>query len=160
MIELIRRMWRANPTWGSRRIQAELAKLGLQVCAATIRKYRPKGERGPPSQTWRAFLRNHTKQLVAVDFFTVPTVRKTARSFCSLFYGSCFFGDFDCRAEFAFRFCNTRNREGIRVSVSLQRWPRMEAGAMDRSSHRSGKRVGFFRISRCPCRQTRKDCDS
>ena len=74
LIELIRRMWRANPTWGSRRIQAELAKLGLQVCAATIRKYRPKGERGPPSQTWRAFLRNHTKQLVAVDFFTVPTV--------------------------------------------------------------------------------------
>ena len=74
LIELIRRMWRANPTWGSRRIQAELAKLGLQVCAATIRKYRPPGERGPPSQTWRAFLRNHTKQLVAVDFCTVPTV--------------------------------------------------------------------------------------
>jgi transposase InsO family protein len=74
LIDLIRRMWRVNPTWGRRRIQAELAKLGLQVSAATIRKYRPKGERGPPSQTWRAFLRNHTKQLIAVDFFTVPTV--------------------------------------------------------------------------------------
>ena len=74
LIELIRRMWRANPTWGSPRIQAELAKLGLKVSAATVRKYRPKGERGPPSQTWRAFLRNHTKQLIAVDFFTVPTV--------------------------------------------------------------------------------------
>ena len=31
LIELIRRMWRANPTWGSPRIQAELAKLGLQI---------------------------------------------------------------------------------------------------------------------------------
>jgi len=74
LIDLIRRMWQANPTWGSPRIRAELAKLGLQVSAATVRKYRPKGERGPPSQSWRAFLRNHTKQLIAVDFFTVPTV--------------------------------------------------------------------------------------
>jgi transposase InsO family protein len=55
-------------------VKAELAKLGIPVSAATARKYRPKGERGPPSQTWRAFLRNHTKQLIAVDFFTVPTV--------------------------------------------------------------------------------------
>ena len=67
-------MRQANPTWGSPRIRAELAKLGLQASAATVRKYRPKGERGPPSQSWRAFLRNHTKQLIAVDFFTVPTV--------------------------------------------------------------------------------------
>lgn len=74
LIELFRRMWQANPTWGSPRIRAELAKLGLQVSAATIRKYRPKGERGPPSQTWRALLRNHTQQLIAVDFFTVPTI--------------------------------------------------------------------------------------
>jgi hypothetical protein len=27
----------------------------------------------PPSQTWRTFLKNHAKQLVSVDFFTVPT---------------------------------------------------------------------------------------
>jgi hypothetical protein len=71
LIELIRRMWQANPTWGSPRIRAELAKLGLQVSAARVRKYRPKGERGQPSQSWRAFLRNHTKQLIAVDFFRI-----------------------------------------------------------------------------------------
>jgi len=74
LIDLIRRMWQANPTWGSPRIRAELAKLGLQVSAATVRKYRPKGERRPPSQSWRSFLANHTKQLIAVDFSTVPTV--------------------------------------------------------------------------------------
>ena len=67
-------MWQANPTWGSPRIRAELAKLGLQVSASTVRKYRPKRERRPPSQTWRTFLRNHAKELVAGDFFTVPTV--------------------------------------------------------------------------------------
>jgi putative transposase len=31
--------------------------------------------RRPPSQTWRTFLDNHIKNLVSVDFFTVPTVR-------------------------------------------------------------------------------------
>jgi transposase InsO family protein len=29
----------------------------------------------PPSQTWRTFLDNHVKNLVSVDFFTVPTIR-------------------------------------------------------------------------------------
>ena len=27
----------------------------------------------PPSRTWKAFLDNHVKDLVSVDFFTVPT---------------------------------------------------------------------------------------
>jgi hypothetical protein len=31
--------------------------------------------RKPPSQAWRTFLENHTKYLVSVDFFTVPTIR-------------------------------------------------------------------------------------
>jgi transposase InsO family protein len=31
--------------------------------------------RKPPSQTWRTFLDNHIRQLVSVDFFTVPTIR-------------------------------------------------------------------------------------
>jgi len=74
LIELIRRMWQANPTWGSPRIRAELAKLDFQVSAATVRKYRPKGDRRRPSQTWRVFLDHHVKQLVSIDFFTVPTV--------------------------------------------------------------------------------------
>ena len=30
--------------------------------------------RKPPSQTWRTFLENHVKEIVAIDFFTVPTV--------------------------------------------------------------------------------------
>jgi transposase InsO family protein len=28
---------------------------------------------GPPSETWRSFLRNHVSQLASIDFFTVPT---------------------------------------------------------------------------------------
>jgi transposase InsO family protein len=73
LIALIQRMWQANPTWGSRRIQAELAKLGNQVSDSTIRKYRPKNRRSPSAQTWKTFLQNHGQALVAVDFFAVPT---------------------------------------------------------------------------------------
>jgi len=31
--------------------------------------------RRPPSQSWRTFLQNHVGEIVAVDFFTVPTIR-------------------------------------------------------------------------------------
>ena len=72
LIGLIRRMWEANPTWGSPRIRAELAKLGLSVSDSTVRKYRPRFRR-PPSQTWRSFLHSHAKGIVAIDFLTVPT---------------------------------------------------------------------------------------
>lgn len=49
-----------------------MAKLGLQVSDSTIRKYRPTPSRSA-SQTWTTFLRNHAKQIVAIDFFVVPT---------------------------------------------------------------------------------------
>jgi putative transposase len=73
LIALIQQMWQSNPTWGSRRIQAELAKLDIQVSDSTIRKYRPKPRRSPSAQTWKTFLQNHVQALVAVDFFAVPT---------------------------------------------------------------------------------------
>src|SRR6266853_4931442 len=76
LIQLIRRMWSVNPTWGSPRIRDELAKLGLQASTATIRKYRPRS-RSQPSQSWRTFLQNHAGGIAAMDFFVVPTV--TAR---------------------------------------------------------------------------------
>ena len=69
---LIRRMSRENPTWGVPRIQSELALLGHAVSEATVRKYRIR-KRNPPSQTWRTFLDNHLIDIVAIDFFTVPT---------------------------------------------------------------------------------------
>jgi putative transposase len=40
--------------------------------SATVAKYMPRRRR-PPSQTWRTFLANHVHQIVAADFFVVPT---------------------------------------------------------------------------------------
>src|SRR2546422_9948374 len=70
--DLIRRMSRANHVWGAPRIHGELLKLGLTVSQATVSKYMPR-QRRPPSQVWRTFLKNHVKDLIALDFFTVPT---------------------------------------------------------------------------------------
>ena len=72
--ELIRLMSRANPTWGAPRIHGELLKLGMNIGETSVSKYMVR-HRKPPSQTWRTFLENHVKNLVSVDFFTVPTVR-------------------------------------------------------------------------------------
>src|SRR5437879_2652869 len=70
--ELIRRIGRANPLWGAPRVHGELQKLGLTVSQATVSKYMVRHRR-PPSQAWRAFLTNHAQDLIALDFFTVPT---------------------------------------------------------------------------------------
>jgi putative transposase len=69
---LIRTMSTANPLWGAPRIHGELLKLGMAVSQATVAKYIVRHEK-PPSQTWRMFLANHVHQLVAADFFVVPT---------------------------------------------------------------------------------------
>src|SRR5262249_15105602 len=69
---LIRRMSYANPLWGAPRMHGELLKLGLRVSQATMSKYMLR-DRKPPSQAWRAFLKNHAKDLIALDLFTVPT---------------------------------------------------------------------------------------
>jgi len=66
-------MWRSNPTWGSPRIVGERRKLGIHVAKSTVEKYRPRPTK-PSSPTWKAFLNNHVKDIVACDFFTVPTV--------------------------------------------------------------------------------------
>jgi putative transposase len=69
---LIQSMSAANPRWGAPRVHGELLKLGVDVCQATVAKYMVRRRR-PPSQTWRTFLANHVGQIVAPDFFVVPT---------------------------------------------------------------------------------------
>lgn len=69
---LIRQMANDNATWGAPRIHGELLKLGFDVSEPTVSRYMPR-RRKPPSQTWRTFLLNHSKDLVSIDFFVVPT---------------------------------------------------------------------------------------
>ena len=39
---------------------------------ATVSKYRV--QRGPPSQSWKTFLRNHAQAIAAIDLCVVPTL--------------------------------------------------------------------------------------
>ena len=55
-------------------LSGELRKLGIDVAKSTVDKYRVRS-RKPPSPTWKAFLKNHVRDLVSIDFFVVPTVR-------------------------------------------------------------------------------------
>lgn len=62
--------------WRARKIQGELAMLGIHLGLTTISRYLPKA---PPDQSaqqrWMTFLRNHKELIAGMDFFLVPTVR-------------------------------------------------------------------------------------
>ena len=62
-----------NCTWGAPRIQSELRLLGFDVADSTVAKYMKRRRQGPPSQSWRTFLKNHLESTVACDFFVVTT---------------------------------------------------------------------------------------
>src|SRR6266702_4088387 len=70
---LIRRMSVENPLWGAPRIHGELLKLGFEIAQSSVAKCMVK-QRGPPSQGWRTFLRNHAPDIAAMDLFVVPTI--------------------------------------------------------------------------------------
>jgi putative transposase len=72
MRALIKQMAQANPLWGAPRIHGELLKLGIDMSERSVSRLMPK-DRKPPSQTWRTFLNNHIREMVSIDFLTVPT---------------------------------------------------------------------------------------
>jgi transposase len=75
---LVLRLAAENPTWGHRRIQGELARLGHTVAASTVWKIlhragvEPAPRRAGP--TWQQFLTAQAHGILACDFFTVDTV--------------------------------------------------------------------------------------
>jgi len=74
--DLIFRMVVQNPTWGAPRIHGELLMLGFDVSERTISRWMRRAPRDPePAKRWLAFLRNHREAIVAMDFFTAPTIR-------------------------------------------------------------------------------------
>jgi hypothetical protein len=60
---------RAQDSWG-------LQKLGFVISERSVARYLRRIRRqGDPGKRWLAFLHNHLEAMVALDFFTVPTVR-------------------------------------------------------------------------------------
>ena len=81
--KLIRKMASENLRWGAPRIYSELLMLGYtkkQVAQRTVSRYLKKiriddpGNTRKKRQQWKTFLKNHREYIMAMDFFTVPTI--------------------------------------------------------------------------------------
>ncbi|WP_227665344.1 hypothetical protein [Magnetococcus marinus] len=60
-------------TLGSTTHARRVTEMGYDVGETSVSKYMVKPD-NPPSQSWRTFLDNHANQIIAMDFFTVPTI--------------------------------------------------------------------------------------
>ena len=76
--KLVIRIATENPTWGHRRVQGELARLGHPIAASTVWQIlRDAGVDPAPRRagpTWRQFLTAQAQGIIAVDFVHVDTV--------------------------------------------------------------------------------------
>lgn len=76
--DLIIRLAKENPTWGYRRVQGELVRLGVRVAASTVWQILRRAGVSPSPrrarESWQAFLRAQAAGIVACDFVTVDTV--------------------------------------------------------------------------------------
>jgi putative transposase len=76
--KLVIRMATENPTWGHRRVQGELVRLGHPIAASTVWQILhaagidPAPRRSGP--TWKQFLTAQAHRILAVDFVHVDTV--------------------------------------------------------------------------------------
>jgi len=75
---LVVRLARENPTWGYRRVQGELARLGIRLAASTVWEMLQRAGIEPAPRragdSWIGFLRAQASGIVACDFLTVDTV--------------------------------------------------------------------------------------
>jgi transposase InsO family protein len=76
--KLVIRIATENPTWGHRRVQGELARLGHSIAASTVWQILHDAGIGPAPRragpTWRQFLTARARGIIAVDFVHVDTV--------------------------------------------------------------------------------------
>ena len=76
--KLVVRMATDNPTWGHRRVQGELVRLGHPIAASTVWQILHDAGIGPASRrsgpTWKQFLTAQARGILAVDFVHVDTV--------------------------------------------------------------------------------------
>src|SRR5712691_9993756 len=76
--KLVIRIATDNPTWGHRRVQGELVKLGHPIAASTVWQILHSAGMDPAARhtgpTWKHFLTTQARGILAVDFVHVDTV--------------------------------------------------------------------------------------
>lgn len=81
-VNLVMQFATENLTWGYRRIQGELKKLGIRIGMTTVSdilkraNHTPIPEKGGgnPPGNWKQFINSHMDTLVSTDFFTKPVL--------------------------------------------------------------------------------------
>jgi putative transposase len=77
-VSLVLRLAKENPTWGYRRIQGELATMGVRLAPSSVWEILRRHGIGPSPRrsgpTWSEFLQAQATTMLACDFFTVDTV--------------------------------------------------------------------------------------
>jgi putative transposase len=77
-VAIILRLARENPTWGYRRIQGELVRMGVVLAPSSVWAILRRHDIDPSpmrsSPTWKEFLRSQAASMLACDFFSVDTV--------------------------------------------------------------------------------------
>lgn len=73
-INLIKQIANENPLWGAPRIHGEMLKLGFDMSESTVLRYLPEKPKRTTGQHWKTFLKNHSAEIVSMDFLVVPTV--------------------------------------------------------------------------------------
>jgi putative transposase len=73
-IDLIKQIANDNPLWGVPRIHGEILELGFDISEATVQRYLPRKPHRTTRQRWKTFLKNHSAEIVSLDFFVVPTI--------------------------------------------------------------------------------------
>src|SRR5882757_11282150 len=76
--KLVIRIATDNPTWGHRRVQGELVRLGHPIAASTVWQIPHDTEIGPALRrtglTWKQFLTAQARGIIAADFVPAGTV--------------------------------------------------------------------------------------
>jgi len=73
-IDPIKQIANDNPLWGAPRIHGEMLKLGFDMSESTVLRYMPKSPKRTTGQRWKTFLKNHSAEIICLDFFDVPTI--------------------------------------------------------------------------------------
>ena len=74
VIKLIKQIANDNPMWGVPRIHGEMLKLGYEISESTVMRYMPKMKDNSTGQSWKTFLKNHSSEIISLDYFCVPTI--------------------------------------------------------------------------------------
>jgi hypothetical protein len=77
-VSIILRLARENPTWGYRRIEGELARMGVTLSPSSVWAILRRNDIDPSPMrsgpTWVEFLSSQASSMLACDFFSVDTV--------------------------------------------------------------------------------------